>query len=165
MDCIEHFKTMQGCFREHPEEYGAELEDVEDDEGPQEGEEAHASIGEQGLSPTAATRQSGDGDEIPRYPSGEPLPETARKGIQAAETQSSSSSAPSSPLSSTATSATTPASPASSTSSLTGPDPTERARAAKTQVAAQHSDTVSRSEELVPKAAHDARGSTQDRKM
>ena len=29
MDCIEHFKTMQGCFREHPEIYGAELEEEE----------------------------------------------------------------------------------------------------------------------------------------
>ena len=30
VDCIEHFKTMQNCFREHPEIYGAELEDDED---------------------------------------------------------------------------------------------------------------------------------------
>jgi len=29
VDCIEHFKTMQNCFREHPEIYGAELEDDE----------------------------------------------------------------------------------------------------------------------------------------
>jgi len=29
VDCIEHFKTMQNCFREHPEMYGAELEDEE----------------------------------------------------------------------------------------------------------------------------------------
>ena len=29
MDCIEHFKAMQGCFREHPEIYGAELEEEE----------------------------------------------------------------------------------------------------------------------------------------
>ena len=33
MDCIEHFKTMQNCFREHPDVYGSELED---DEAPQE---------------------------------------------------------------------------------------------------------------------------------
>ena len=30
VDCIEHFKTMQNCFREHPEIYGAELDDDED---------------------------------------------------------------------------------------------------------------------------------------
>ncbi|KAK1060459.1 Oxidoreductase [Friedmanniomyces endolithicus] len=27
VDCIEHFKTMQNCFRDHPDVYGAELED------------------------------------------------------------------------------------------------------------------------------------------
>ncbi|EMC96367.1 hypothetical protein BAUCODRAFT_107940 [Baudoinia panamericana UAMH 10762] len=29
VDCIEHFKTMQNCFRDHPDVYGAELEDEE----------------------------------------------------------------------------------------------------------------------------------------
>lgn len=29
VDCIEHFKTMQNCFRDHPEIYGSELEDEE----------------------------------------------------------------------------------------------------------------------------------------
>ncbi|KAI8323623.1 hypothetical protein GQ54DRAFT_296692 [Martensiomyces pterosporus] len=32
MDCIEAFKAMQECFRAHPEEYGDELLDDEDDE-------------------------------------------------------------------------------------------------------------------------------------
>ncbi|KAF2768295.1 mitochondrial intermembrane space import and assembly protein 40 [Teratosphaeria nubilosa] len=27
VDCIEHFKTMQNCFREHPELYGSELDE------------------------------------------------------------------------------------------------------------------------------------------
>ncbi|TKA81673.1 hypothetical protein B0A55_01330 [Friedmanniomyces simplex] len=36
VDCIEHFKTMQNCFRDHPEVYGAELED-EDAQPPPEG--------------------------------------------------------------------------------------------------------------------------------
>ncbi|KAJ1800492.1 Oxidoreductase [Coemansia sp. RSA 2599] len=31
MDCIDAFKAMQECFREHPEEYAAELADDEDD--------------------------------------------------------------------------------------------------------------------------------------
>lgn len=30
VDCIEHFKTMQNCFREHPDVYGAELDDDEE---------------------------------------------------------------------------------------------------------------------------------------
>jgi len=37
IDCIDKFKGMQDCFREHPDVYGAELED---DEAPQEGAEA-----------------------------------------------------------------------------------------------------------------------------
>ena len=31
MECIDHFKTMQGCFREHPEIYGAELAEEEEE--------------------------------------------------------------------------------------------------------------------------------------
>ncbi|KAK5121641.1 hypothetical protein LTR85_004813 [Meristemomyces frigidus] len=27
VDCIEHFKTMQNCFRDHPDIYGSELDD------------------------------------------------------------------------------------------------------------------------------------------
>lgn len=38
IDCIEHFKTMQNCFREHPDVYGSELEpddaDVPAEESP-----------------------------------------------------------------------------------------------------------------------------------
>lgn len=40
VDCIEHFKTMQNCFREHPEIYGAELD--EDEDGAAEGVEGEA---------------------------------------------------------------------------------------------------------------------------
>lgn len=29
MDCIDNFKNMQDCFREHPDEYGGELEEDE----------------------------------------------------------------------------------------------------------------------------------------
>jgi len=34
VDCIEHFKGMQDCFRDHPDIYGAELDDVDADEMP-----------------------------------------------------------------------------------------------------------------------------------
>ena len=33
MDCIENFKAMQNCFREHPDVYGGELDDDEAGEG------------------------------------------------------------------------------------------------------------------------------------
>ena len=37
VDCIENFKNMQNCFRDHPDVYGSELED---DDEPAEGQEA-----------------------------------------------------------------------------------------------------------------------------
>ena len=30
VDCIEHFKSMQNCFRDHPDVYGSDLEDDEE---------------------------------------------------------------------------------------------------------------------------------------
>ncbi|ORX44750.1 P-loop containing nucleoside triphosphate hydrolase protein [Hesseltinella vesiculosa] len=35
VDCVEKFKAMQDCFREHPDVYGDELDDDEDDEKPE----------------------------------------------------------------------------------------------------------------------------------
>ncbi|KAL8931191.1 MAG: hypothetical protein Q9216_007260, partial [Gyalolechia sp. 2 TL-2023] len=35
MDCIEHFKTMQNCFREYPDVYGGELDDEDMEEAEQ----------------------------------------------------------------------------------------------------------------------------------
>ncbi|KAI8927113.1 hypothetical protein BC831DRAFT_453964 [Entophlyctis helioformis] len=33
IDCVEQFRSMQSCFREHPDIYGAELDDDEDEAG------------------------------------------------------------------------------------------------------------------------------------
>ncbi len=38
MDCIPHFKTMQDCFREHPDIYGGELEEEQEEEDREGGE-------------------------------------------------------------------------------------------------------------------------------
>ncbi|KAJ1897153.1 Oxidoreductase [Kickxella alabastrina] len=38
MDCIDAFKAMQQCFRDNPEEYGAELGDDDDDNDEEEQE-------------------------------------------------------------------------------------------------------------------------------
>lgn len=56
VECIEHFKTMQNCFREHPEIYGSELEEDEVDaqiaaDGQQEPALAQTSAGEQASTP------------------------------------------------------------------------------------------------------------------
>ena len=39
MDCIDRFRGMQDCFREHPDIYGAELDDEEETDGMGAGEE------------------------------------------------------------------------------------------------------------------------------
>lgn len=45
MDCVDQFREMQACFREHPEVYGEELAGGEDDEGDEDNEsnESHES--------------------------------------------------------------------------------------------------------------------------
>ena len=146
MDCIEQFKTMQGCFREHPDEYGAELEDEEEIDPSYEKLEEEARGGEDGKTQS--------------YASGEPLPEPARKGVQVAENQTNAPLTSSSP----ATSATTsPSSAPVSSFSPVGDEATQRAKAAKAQVAEEHGDPFSESSELVPKAAHDAREAGKDK--
>ncbi|KAK3706376.1 Oxidoreductase [Vermiconidia calcicola] len=53
VDCIEHFKTMQNCFREHPDVYGSELED---DDAPADGTESQSVL----TSSEPATAGQGD---------------------------------------------------------------------------------------------------------
>lgn len=46
VDCIEHFKAMQECFREYPDIYGAELDDEPSTEQPTESSAPLAETGE-----------------------------------------------------------------------------------------------------------------------
>lgn len=106
-------RTMQDCFREHPEIYGSELE--EDDAPPEE------------VAPAPAPPpDSGDGV----------IPAAATSAIP--ESQPPPSSSPD-PLASAA-----------------GTTDTQRAQAAKQQVEKDHGSPISESNEMVPKAAHDA---------
>lgn len=57
VDCIEHFKTMQNCFREHPDIYGAELDDDEVAEA--QAEEERAQAARSGESPVQAGQEGG----------------------------------------------------------------------------------------------------------
>lgn len=68
MDCIEHFKGMQDCFRQYPEIYGGELEDdevekeIQEQEGEKQGLEmpihqSQASASPGGSSADAVTAQ------------------------------------------------------------------------------------------------------------
>ena len=104
---------MQDCFREHPDIYGAELED--DDES-QPDDQAALSPADPAI-PESATSAVPDSQPPPPPPSSTTNPWTSRPA--------------------------------------TGSD-TDRARAAKQQVERDHGEPTSESEEVVPKAAHDA---------
>ncbi|KAL9017216.1 MAG: hypothetical protein Q9185_005455 [Variospora sp. 1 TL-2023] len=124
MDCIEHFKTMQGCFREHPDIYGGELEEDEVEDETKE--------------------QQADKEGVPERPSvakGAEIP-----SLNASETDSTQAVAEP---------------PAQATgASIVGVESEEaktaRAKEAKIRVEKEHAP-LSESDELVPKAAHDAR--------
>jgi intermembrane space import and assembly protein 40 len=62
VECIEHFKTMQNCFREHPEIYGAELDDDEVAEAQAEEDRAQASLAKENDAPPAASDSQGGGE-------------------------------------------------------------------------------------------------------
>lgn len=65
VDCIEHFKTMQNCFREHPDIYGAELDDDEVAEVQAEEERAQSALaGSSAEAPPARAAQEA-GRETP----------------------------------------------------------------------------------------------------
>ncbi len=63
MDCIPHFKTMQDCFREHPDMYGGELEEDEEGEGEGGGEGV-------GMGKMSATTLEDDGSTHLAYEGG-----------------------------------------------------------------------------------------------
>ncbi|KAL9070059.1 MAG: hypothetical protein Q9161_005115 [Pseudevernia consocians] len=125
MDCIDNFKTMQSCFREHPDIYGSELEEDDDDDAP-------AEEGAPAPSP-AAPPDSGDGS----------IPAAATSATPESQAQPVSSPNPS--------------------ASDAGTSDTERAQAAKQQVERDHGEPASESDEMVPKAAHDATGANAEK--
>jgi intermembrane space import and assembly protein 40 len=113
-------RNMQDCFRQHPDIYGAELEDDEDDyEGAEGGFKAPADSSPDAAAPATSTPAPSNLPP-PIYDSKEtPAPAAKREE----------------------------------------PEPTikkEKAKAATEQVKKEH-EPSSESEELVPRAAHDAR--------
>lgn len=63
VECIEHFKTMQNCFREHPDIYGAELDDDEVEEV--RAEEERAQTARSGQAAAQAGQEGGNAEEVP----------------------------------------------------------------------------------------------------
>ena len=130
---------MQDCFRDHPDVYGAELEDDE-----QEGQEEGA--------PSDALSE-------PSQPTAQPSPSPAP--------ESGAGQTPTAPSEAKSTSSSKPASSSAlppSHASAEHPSPeeekgrTERVKAATRQVREEH-EPQSESDEMVPKAAFDATAS------
>lgn len=85
VDCIEHFKTMQNCFREHPDVYGAELEP--DEEMPEaDGQPAPAQQPSQAASPdTSAAPSPSQAAASTPHEGGEKVAKTSEPNDVAAE--------------------------------------------------------------------------------
>ncbi|KAF2212990.1 hypothetical protein CERZMDRAFT_96666 [Cercospora zeae-maydis SCOH1-5] len=64
VECIDHFKAMQNCFREHPDIYGAELDDDEVAEAQAEEDRAQASLAQSRDAPADAQLVGGQSDEV-----------------------------------------------------------------------------------------------------
>lgn len=99
VDCIEHFKTMQNCFREHPDIYGAELDDDDEQDGipaePLEGDavatpseagapeaEAPAPLASQAASVDSQSRKEASSAASPDALSPEPVPQAGKEDLQ-----------------------------------------------------------------------------------
>lgn len=136
MDCIERFKGMQDCFREHPDVYGGELED-EDEEG-------WDGVGEGDFA----------GNEVEGKNGGEGL-EERDVGTQVARAKEEAKSARTGG-DTEAKALQTPLAPAASghEGKADAEARTQRVKAATAQVAREH-EPQSETDELVPKAAHD----------
>ena len=78
MDCIEHFKTMQDCFREHPDVYGGELEDEEEGDG-------DGGVEGPGVDRISATEGNDDGTAHLEHVEGGTLPPAATSAVPTPE--------------------------------------------------------------------------------
>lgn len=78
INCIDKFKGMQDCFREHPDVYGAELEDAD---APLEGEEVPA----EGQPAAQAQASHTGGEKVAHKQSSDPVGSTERANVVASE--------------------------------------------------------------------------------
>ena len=140
MDCIDRFKGMQDCFREHPDVYGGELDDEDEDlEGLNEPDDGLEESGER----REGSVEEKDGE---KGLAGRPAGESGHTVTQTGEVRDGQGVPAVSSRDERADSQTT--------------DTAKAAKAAKTQVQEEHGVTEGQSESdaLVPKAAHDATG-------
>lgn len=129
VDCIDKFKNMQDCFRKHPDVYGAELDDDEDP----------AMAGEPSAGPADETSPGLSASPVGIEPSSsQASTPPSRSGMQTSAGQGEKVS-----------------DGKDDASSIKGKQ--ARSQAATQQVNSQH-ETTSESDEMVPKAWHDATG-------
>ena len=127
MECVDNFKAMQNCFRQHPEEYGDELAPPEGEEGsgvggPEDELPPPSSPGEVMADAVTPVPRTADQPEEPGKPSASPVAHQGPKGGEGDEVKV-----------------------------------TERAKQATEQVTKDHGSPLSESDAIVPKASHDAR--------
>lgn len=139
IDCVDRFKNMQDCFRAHPDIYGAELEE-------EAAEELEAQEAERQKPPSASYSGELGPDTLPDS-SSTALPSTSPTSL-------GSSHGPADSSGSVNAGAQKVAMP-NKTNDKDGQAKVGRAQAAKEQMKGQ--DAISETDELVPKAWHDAR--------
>ncbi|KAL8693355.1 MAG: hypothetical protein Q9218_001792 [Villophora microphyllina] len=143
MDCIDRFKGMQDCFREYPEIYGGELEE---DEVDRELAEQEAKDNEREKAEL----------EMPVHQNQPPPDIDLGLGQKAASFSTSAlPAAESAPAPATLT-AERSTSAKDTETDHSEEAKTARAKAATAQVEKDHPSPLSETDELVPKAAHDA---------
>lgn len=142
---------MQDCFREHPDIYGAELADDDDEEETQLDRDV-ASAARSNESKTDSSTDAREPAASPKSP-GEPSKSVAKPSAETSKSAVDSSSQTSAPA----------PNPETGDGEKVGdkksaPGSTKRAQQAKAQVQTDHGDAKSESDEVVPKAWHDATG-------
>ena len=182
MECIDRFKGMQDCFREHPDIYGAELEG-----GQVEEEIQAADLPEQGIAGAAVANDSTEPAQSERAGRQGGLEkvengvEAVRDGVVATatavkekvedrlDTLKNDIPTEAKPMSArlqdgaesvkedTRSAADTAKERVEEGVETVKKGTIERAQAAKEQVATDHGEPLSESDDLLPKATHDAR--------
>lgn len=141
VDCIDKFKAMQDCFRAHPDIYGAELEDDEEYAAPPEGEGPPAMAKDSAESSLKTAASAVEDSAAPV------IDDVKEKISDASDAIKDTTAAIKEKVADRASSAKD--------------DIDETAATAKRSVL-QEKGEVSESEELVPKAAHDARDANKE---
>lgn len=137
MDCIERFKGMQDCFREHPDVYGGELEDEDEEGGDGVGEGDFAGNDGERINGSEGLEGRDVGTQVAR------AKEEAKSARISGDTEAK---APQTPL-------------APAASGHEGKADAE-ARTQRAKVVREH-EPQSETDELVPRAAHDASAGTE----